>query len=549
MTLDGSSDGYRPISDYGMISDMHSCALVSKEGSIDWCCFPRFDSAAVFGRILDWRKGGFFQVIAKETRKVERRYLPGTNVLQTTFHTDTGVATLTDFMPVHAHDQPVQPLEIGSNQQVLRILKCISGSVQFSVKCFPRFDYGAISPRTMLVGTNMGFAHGGADAVSIYCSAPLQEEDGGLRSGGMLREGQKLYAAVTYHSRFDHDFEPPLERDIEDQLDRTVRFWQEWSALCTYDGEYREGVLRSALVLKGLTYVPSGGLVAAATTSLPEAIGSSRNWDYRFTWIRDATFALYALSILGYRQEARAFKQWLEWSTVGRARDLQVMYGLGGERRLTEIELSELEGHRRSRPVRVGNAAYSQFQLDIYGEILDSAHLYRKFAVGMDQEYWEFLRQVVEFVIEHWREPDDGIWEVRGGRQHFVFSKVMCWVAVDRAIKAVQALGLPGDIDRWRTARTEIREDVLAKGYNAQREAFVQSYGSKDLDASVLMLPLVGFIRADEPRMRSTIEAIERELTSPEGCVYRYLDYDDGLGAGKELSRSAHSGWPMTSLP
>ena len=316
---------------------------------------------------------------------------------------------------------------------------------------------------------------------------------------------------------------------MENNLAETVRFWQQWAACCTYEGEYRDDVLRSALTLKALTYAPSGAVLAAATTSLPETIGGSRNWDYRYTWIRDAVFALYALSIVGYTDEARAFKDWLEWSTSGRARDLQVMYGLGGERRLTEVELPELDGYRGSRPVRIGNGAYSQFQLDIYGEIMDSAHLYRKYVGEMDTAYWQYLLRVVSFVIDHWREPDEGIWEMRNGRQHFVFSKVMCWVALDRAIKAATALHLPGDVGRWREVRSEIRQEVLSKGYDADRGAFVQSYGSKALDAASLMLPLVGFVPATDPRMRSTISAIERELTSPEGFVYRYSGVNDGL--------------------
>ena len=521
---------YRPISDYGLISEMHSCALVSKEGSIDWCCFPRFDSAAIFSRILDWHNGGYFQITPRGVRSVNRRYLPGTNVLETTFETDTGVAKLTDFMPVHPHSLPEEPLEVGAGHQVMRILECVSGSVRFTVDCRPRFDYGTIVPHVVLNSPHSGFAHGGADAVSVYCSAPLREADNGFHSEGLLRRGDKLYAAVTYRSHFSHSSEALDEGEPQRALDETVRFWREWSDRCTYQGEHRDDVLRSALTLKALTYAPSGGLVAAATTSMPEAIGGPRNWDYRFTWIRDATFALYSLYIIGYTDAARAFKEWLEWSTAGRADDLQIMYGLGGERRLTEIELPQLEGYRQSRPVRIGNAAYSQFQLDVYGEVLDSAHLYRKFVGEMDPEYWQYLRQVVDFVIEHWREPDDGIWEVRSEPQQFVFSKVWCWVALDRAIKIARALGLPGDIERWRRVRAEIKEDVLANGYDAQRGVFVQSYGSKVLDAANLMLPLVGFIRADDPRMRSTIQAIERELMSPQGHVYRYKGLDDGLG-------------------
>ena len=319
---------------------------------------------------------------------------------------------------------------------------------------------------------------------------------------------------------------PELEKELAD----TAAFWEAWAAMCTFQGEHHEAVLRSALTLKALTYAPSGGLVAAPTTSLPEAIGGKRNWDYRYTWIRDATFAIYALSIIGYTQEGKDFKDWLEWGTSGQAKDLQVMYGLGGERRLTESEIPELDGYQRSRPVRIGNGAYSQFQLDIYGEIMDSAHIFRKFGGAVDSGYWEYLRKVVNFVIDHWNEPDEGIWETRGGRQHFVFSKVMCWVAMDRAIRAATDLDLPGDIETWKEVRENIRAEVLDKGYSQEKRAFVQSYGSRNLDASSLMIPLVGFLPATDPKMKSTINAIQAELTSPKGFVYRYKNFDDGVG-------------------
>jgi GH15 family glucan-1,4-alpha-glucosidase len=419
----------------------------------------------------------------------------------------------------------------------MRILRCVEGSIRFHLECRPRFDYGTIRPHVVLQNDNWGFVHGGAEALSLYCSAPLEVVDDGLRCEGLLQARETLCAALTCEppapqplgSYTVHELPALGEPEIERRMEETTHFWQEWADLCTYDGELRDEVVRSALTLKALTYAPSGGLVAAPTTSLPEVIGGSRNWDYRFTWVRDATFALYALFILGYTEEAKAFKHWLEWSTAGHSADVQLMYGLGGERRLTEIELPELEGYRGSRPVRIGNAAYSQFQLDIYGELLDSAHLYRKFVGELDPEYWEFLRQVVEFVVEHWAEPDEGIWETRGEREHFVFSKVMCWVALDRAIKAARALDLPCDVERWQKVRAEIKQDVLARGYDAERGAFVQAYGSNSLDASVLMLPLVGFIRADDRRMRSTVQAVERELTSPQGFVYRYRDFNDGI--------------------
>ena len=536
-----NTNPYPPIADYGLISDLHSCALVSKSGSIDWCCFPRFDGRSVFGRILDWEKGGHFEVAPEAVRSTDRQYIHDTNILETTFETETGKATLIDFMPTHPHPAP-EPSGISDRRRrIVRILRVTSGEVRFRVDCQPRFDYGSIVPHAVRHDEHSGFAHGGADAISFFCSAPISMTEAGFQAAGTLRTDESLYAVVTYAPRFpvgrrsftSHDVDVPETSEIDDLFDRTKEFWEEWSARCTYQGEYSDLVHRSALVLKALTYSPSGAIVAAATTSLPEAVGGPRNWDYRYTWIRDASFALYALSIIGYQDEARAFKEWLEWSTLGRARDLQIMYGLGGERRLTEVELGGLDGYRSSRPVRIGNAAYSQFQLDIYGEVLDSAHLYRKFGGTIDPEYWEYLQRVVSFVIDHWKEPDEGVWETRGPQQHFVFSKVWCWVALDRAIKAARSLGLPGDMDLWKKVRAEIRQEVLEKGYDAERDAFVQSYGSKNLDAATLMLPLVGFISVQDPRMVSTIRAIERELTSEEGFVYRYRGFDDGL-AGTE---------------
>jgi GH15 family glucan-1,4-alpha-glucosidase len=358
----------------------------------------------------------------------------------------------------------------------------------------------------------------------------MVEQDGGFTATGRLGEGERVCASVCYEPGQPHFLEAVEDVQVQALLEQTISYWTNWTWSCTYQGEYRDDVIRAALTLKALTYAPSGALLAAPTTSLPEVIGGVRNWDYRFTWIRDATFALYSLSTLGFYQEGHDFKRWLEWSTLGRARDLQVMYGITGERRLTEIELSELEGYRKSRPVRIGNGAHEQLQLDIYGEIMDSAHIYRKFGGEMDEAYWAYLQHVVSFVLDHWREPDEGIWESRGGAQHWVYSKAMCWVALDRAVKAAEDLGLPGDLPRWRQAREEIRNDVLERGYDAERGCFVQAYDSKSLDASVLLLPLFGFIPATDPRMRSTIEAIERELTTPEGLVYRYKNTDDGFG-------------------
>ena len=543
-----ASQIYPSISDYGLISDMHSCALVSTAGSIDWCCFPRFDSNAIFGRLLDWQKGGYFQIAPKGSYSVSREYLPGSNVLQTTFATDGGKARLTDFMPVH-HDEdaPIEPYKVGESHQIMRIVECVEGSVEMRMECHPRFEYGSIVPHVAMETPNIGFAHGGSAAISVYCSLGLDQTDGGFRASQALTAGDKFYVVVTYESRFSHDADLLSGAVIENSLDEAATYWRNWSAVCKYTGKYRDQVLRSALTLKALIYAPSGGMVAAATTSLPEEIGGARNWDYRYTWVRDASFAIYGLFILGYQQEAKAFRNWIEWATVGRARDLNIMYGLGGERRLTEVELTDLAGYRDSSPVRIGNGAYSQFQLDAYGELMDSAHLYRRFIGPIDEEYWAYLLHVVNFVLDHWREPDEGVWEARAERQHHVFSKAWCWVALDRAIKMVRALGLPGDVERWRKVRREIREQILTQGFDERRGVFVQAYGSELLDAANLMLPLIGFIKADDPRMLATIRATQRELTSPQGFVYRYRGFDDGI-SGDEGTFNICSFWLCDNL-
>ena len=525
---------YKQIDDYGLIGDMHGSALVSSDGSIDWCCMPRFDSPALFSRTLDSNKGGFYKLAPAKISSSTRRYLPNTNVLETSFTTSTGTGVLIDFMPVHRHViMSRESLEVTDSQRVVRILHCTKGRLDFEMDCYPKFDYGTIVPHASLSSPTTGMAHGGSEEVSVYCSSQLTVVNDGFRSRGVIFEGEKIYSTVSNQVSFSRRSEPLTPAELDEELADTTAFWEDWAAQCTFQGEHREAVLRSALTLKALTYAPSGALVAAPTTSLPEVIGGERNWDYRYTWIRDATFAIYALSIIGYTGEARAFKNWLEWSTSGRARDLQVMYGLGGERRLTETKIPELEGYMNSKPVRIGNGAYDQFQLDIYGEIMDSAHIFRKFGGAVDADYWEYLRRVVNFVIDHWREPDEGIWETRGGRQHFVFSKVMCWVAMDRAIKAATDLKLPGDIEAWEKVRDEICNDVMSKGYSQERQAFVQSYGSDNLDAANLMLPLVGFIPATDPMMRSTIKAIQKELTNKQGFVYRYRKFDDGLNGSE----------------
>jgi GH15 family glucan-1,4-alpha-glucosidase len=521
---------YQLIADYGLIGDRRSCALVARDGSIDYACFPRFDSKASFSRILDRERGGYFAFAPKGARTVSRRYQPDTMVIETEFETETGAATLVDFMPIEPDEPHLTSREAPHRQKIARALTCTRGSIEFVFECRPRFDYGTITPLPHLEGdARRGLVHGGTDALSVFCTVPLTIDGEGFVASARISKGDRICGAVAHEESFTHKIDAMDDDEIWRTLDETAAFWRDWASCAHYHGAYRDEVVRSALTLKALTYAPTGALIAAPTTSLPEKIGGARNWDYRFTWIRDATLALYALGVLGYEEEARAFHGWLEWSTMGHASELQPLYGVDGERRLTEVTLEALSGYRDSTPVCIGNGAYTQSQLDVYGELLDSAHQYRRHGGEISATYWQHLCNVVEFVIDHWREPDEGIWETRGGPKHFVLSKVMCWVALDRAIKAARALGLPADLDRWRRACREIRADIDANGYDADRGAFVQHYGNKSLDASNLLLPLVGFTRATDPRMRATIEATARELTSPDGFVYRYRDFDDGL--------------------
>ncbi len=429
--------------------------------------------------------------------------------------------------------------------QLIRIADGISGATEWEFVCRPRFEYGIVQPRATLLGERLALLIGGPEALAVASSVPLLADDGAVRAAFRLSPGDRAWFALTRHRP-----EQALPKDLHDEevthrLSYTCGFWREWASLCAYNGPYREQVLRSALTLKALTNAPTGAIVAAPSTSLPEDLGGVRNWDYRYCWLRDSAFTLYALQLLGYSSEAHSFIDWLTRTTAGRADDLQVLYGVGGERLLPEVTLDHLEGYRGSRPVRIGNGAATQFQLDVYGEVLDTVHVWRKSGGVVDPEVWSFLRECVRCIRERWREPDEGIWEVRGGPRHFVHSKAMCWVGVDRAIKIATAIGEGGQLDEWRQLREEIRDDVLERGFDAELGTFVQAYGSRNLDASAMLLPLVGFIRADEPRMRSTIDAIQRLLTR-EGLVHRYLG-DDGL-PGEEGAFAICSFWLVDNL-
>jgi GH15 family glucan-1,4-alpha-glucosidase len=509
------------IDDYALIGDCQTAALVSRDGSIDWLCFPRFDSGACFAALLGTREHGRWLLEpAVPVRAVRRRYRGDTLVLETEFTTDEGTVTVVDCMPPRT-DVP----------DLFRVVTGMRGRVPMRTELVIRFDYGSIVPWVRRTPDGLR-AVGGPD--TLYLRSPVALRGEGLTTVGefTVTAGQRLPFELTWCPSHEPE---PAPRDPEAAVGETVRWWEAWAARGTYRGPWREAVVRSLITLKALTYAPTGGIVAAPTTSLPEQPGGVRNWDYRFCWLRDATFTLYALMMGGYVGEARAWREWLLRAVAGNPAQIQIMYGLGGERRLTELELGWLPGYQGSAPVRIGNAAHRQLQLDIFGEVMDAMHVARRAGLAADENAWRVERELVRHLETAWSEPDGGIWEVRGPRRHFTHSKVMAWVAVDRAIKGVERFGLAGPVDRWRALRAEIHEEVCRRGHDPARNTFVQYYGGKALDASLLMMPLVGFLRRTDPRVRGTVEAIERELVVGDGFVLRYPnDPDvDGLPPGE----------------
>jgi GH15 family glucan-1,4-alpha-glucosidase len=543
-----SVEVYPPIGDYALLSDCHSGALVSKDGSIDWCTFHRFEARPVFGRILDWAKAGFFRIAPlDDDYESTRRYLPGTNVLETTFRTPAGTLVLTDFFAFRVPGGGEDPRSAHPPHQLIRIARCTEGEVAVKVKLVPRFDYGLTTPRLETLAEDLVIVYGGADALVLQSELPFGDAERSATQGNRtLRAGEEAFVVLTYE--LPHELEPRrLSRDeVHAKLEETCSTWAAWAERCTYNGPYREQVVRSALVLKGLTNGPSGSIVAAATTSLPEEIGGERNWDYRFSWVRDSALTLNALFALGYTEEAHAYMAWLRRTTAGRADELQILYGVGGERLVPEVELDWLEGYRGSRPVRIGNGAAQQFQLDTFGELLDTAWLYRQRGGEIDEIFWDFLARVGGVVLEKWREPDQGIWEIRGQPRHFVYSKVMAWVALDRLVKLAELDSREAD-PRWAVERDEIRELVERDGVDPETQSFVQYFGSRSLDASNLMIPIVGFVAHEDARVKATADRIADEL-SADGFVYRYVaDGVDGL-SGEEATFAICSFWLVECL-
>lgn len=508
------------IEDYGLIGDCHTAALVGRDGSIDWLCFPRFDSPACFAALLgEPEHGRWLLAPAGPIRGVRRRYREGSLVLETDYETEDGAVTLVDCMPPR-----------GRELNLIRLVVGRRGQVRMHLHLVIRFDYGSIVP--WVRSTERGLrAVAGPDALLMDTPVELRGENLTTVADFTVSEGQRVPFVLMWHPC--HEATPgPI--DAEKTVQLTERWWHRWSSRCTYRGPWRDAVLRSLITLKALTYAPTGGTVAAATTSLPEQLGGVRNWDYRYCWVRDATFTLYALMMGGYTEEARAWREWLLRAVAGTPSQLNIMYGVAGERRLPELELDWLPGYEGSTPVRIGNAAHRQFQLDVFGEVLDALHVARRSGLHPDENAWRVEQALLKFLESAWREPDEGIWEVRGPRRHFTHSKVMAWVAVDRAVKAVERFGLSGPVERWRGLRATIHEEVCRRGFDVQRNTFVQYYGGKELDASLLMIPLVGFLPAGDSRVRGTVEAIARELTA-DGLVLRYSTNQnvDGLPPGE----------------
>lgn len=513
------------IEDYGLIGDTETGALVGFDGSIDWLCLPRFDSGACFAKLLGEEKHGCWRLWPDgAARATRRRYRDDTLILETEFETAKGAVRLIDFMPVR-----------GANPDVARIVEGLRGEVAMRLRLVIRFDYGKIVP--WVRSTREGLEAGaGPDALVLRTPIQTRGEDLSTVAEFTIRAGERIPFVLTWYP--SHEATPPAV-DAEAALRDTEKFWRDWAGRCTSEaGDWSGAVRRSLITLKALTYQPTGGIIAAATTSLPEQIGGVRNWDYRFCWLRDATFTLYALLLSGYRDEAAAWSGWLLRAIAGSAAQMQVLYGPAGERRLQEGEAPWLPGYEKSAPVRVGNAAAAQFQLDVYGEVMDSLHQARRAGLVTQEDSWRMQQQLVRFVEEHWTEPDEGIWEVRGPRRHFTYSKIMAWVAIDRAVCGVEKHGLDanGDLPRWRALRERIHAEVCAQGFHRARGAFTQFFGSEKLDASLLLMPLVGFLPITDPRVRGTLEAIERELLV-EGFVMRYLPEGgaqvDGLPPGE----------------
>lgn len=535
---------YPPIGDYGYLSDCHSCALVSRDGSIDWACLPRFDSASSFARILDVEKGGFCRIAPDGPFETARGYVEDSLVLETTFRTGSGKARLIDGFTMREGG------ERDPHQQILRVVEGLDGTTDFRLECAPRFEYGAVKPWIRAVGPGAYAAIGGSAGLLISGNFRFETPDR-HRIGGTCRvaKGERAYLSILYRDPETLDeggIEPPPVPELEHRLAETLEWWRAWASKRRYAGARAALASRSAAILKGLCNAPTGAIIAAATTSLPESPGGSRNWDYRYTWIRDSCFAARSLAEIGFEHEAEGFRRFVERSAAGSADEIRVFFGVGGERRLREATLDDLEGYGGAKPVRIGNAAERQVQLDVYGELLGLSWLWHSRGHSPDADYWEFLTETVTAAARSWSRPDRGIWEIRGKPRHFVFSKVMCWAALDYGIRLARELGREAPVDRWTEARDEVRRAVESSGYEASRGIFVQAFGSPVMDASLLLIPTVGFVDFRDERMVRTTDAVRAELEDG-GLLRRYPEGSDGL-PGREGAFLACSFWLVNCL-
>ena len=539
---------YQPIENYAIIGNMYTTALVGLNGSIDWFCFPHFDSPSVFAAILDDKKGGRFQITSAGGEVTHKQlYWPDTNVLITRFFSPDGVGEVIDFMPVGLSKKEF------SYHGLIRRVRVARGSMRFRMVCQPAFNFARDAHATRLTAQGVCFESTNL-SLGLTAPVPLQQHGSGVQAEFTLAEGHsETFVLREIQSGADCGH---IEEEEGDVLFRqTVEYWRHWLAQCTYAGRWREMVYRSALTLKLLTYEPTGAIVASPTCSLPEDVGGERNWDYRYTWIRDAAFTLYGLLRIGFTQEAAQFMNWVEarCREMGPDGSLQIMYGIDGRHELTEETLDHLEGYKGSRPVRIGNGAYNQLQLDIYGELMDSVYLYNKYGSPISYDLWSYLRRLTNWVCDNWQRRDEGMWEVRGGQQYFVYSKLMCWVALDRGIRLADKRSFPADRDRWLKVRDQIYEEIMTKGWSPQRQAFVQHYNSDVLDAANLMMPLVFFLSPSDPRLLKMLDAVNRPpeeggLVS-NSLVYRYnvQETSDGL-TGEEGTFNICTFWLVEAL-
>jgi GH15 family glucan-1,4-alpha-glucosidase len=519
---------YPPISDYGLIGDCHSAALVSRSASIDWCCVPRFDSGSVFGRLLDWDTGGFCQVFpSKGNPRVSREYVPGTLVLVTTVTIGGGECRIYDCFTMRRGGK------LNPNRQLLRIVEGLRGTIELRISVCPRFDYGEVRPWIRQHGVRVYSAIGGNDALVVTSDAeiaPSRNHD--ILAVAAVRPGERVRLSIQYVGPETLEFEPPPTADPEEldrRLEETIKWWKRWSSRLAVEDPHRADVERSAIVLKGLTHAPTGAIAAAPTTSLPEVPGGSSNWDYRYSWIRDSCFAVRSLAELSFEAEAEGFRRFAQRSSAGHAAELQVMYGVGGERRLLEYTLEDLDGYGGARPVRVGNGAAGQLQLDAYGLLVDLAWRWHRRGFSPDDDYWRFLVDLVNMAAERWSERDSGIWEVRGNPQHFVHSKAMCWTALQRGLDLARECGRKAPERRWTKTRDEIRGAVETRGYRKRRGVFVRAFGSSDMDAALLLLPVFGFVDWKDERMVRTTDAVWEDLEEG-GLLRRYRAGNDPGG-------------------